>query len=359
MARGRGLVRERNGDGSYTYAKRTANGLVYISNAEYNRLMRKRAADDGAEDSQRLKRTKSLLPDPAKPVRMPGQLSNGKHVKDLLSPDLYRELSSAVLEGRNAVVAEAKTLGASEDTVNSLSTGELQSWIESQRNKTKGDEVEVTEDKKLKATPAKDGTLHLTDDDGEKLKEVRRVYDLKIADLESDVEFWTTTSNTVEKEKDALEAKVKELEASLANRSNTHEKEKDALKAKIEELEATHAHNWQALNDRDEDLDALWAANEHNDKTFKILQERAKKIQEENTRLRAYLKRLNPQEEPVDATKIVNGQLVFLSEAEIDGIDRRERQRFNDVLRHNYEAQKQKEALKQKDRNNEDESEEA
>ena len=232
MARGRGLVKERNGDGTYTYKKRTANGLVVITEEEYrattNRLLNKRPADDGAEDSQRLKRTKSVVPETAK---------------------------------RDEVEVTCITLK----------------------------DGKVIEEKKEKARRAKDGTLHLTDDDGEKLKEVRRVYDLKIADLKSDVECWTATSNTVEKEKDALEAKVKELEASLANRSNTHEKEKDALKAKIEELEATHAHNWQALNDRDEDLDALWEANEHNDKTFKILQE-------ENTRLRAYLKRLNPQE---------------------------------------------------------------
>lgn len=309
MARGRGLVRLDNGDGTYTYKKRTGNGLVVITEEEYrattNRLLNKRPAD-GAEDSQRLKRTKSLLPDPAKPGRMPGQLSNGNHVQDLLSPDLYRELSSAVSEGRNAVVAEAKTLGASEDTVKSLSTGELQSWIESQRKKTKLDEVEVTaitlkddkvtEDKKLKASPAKDGTLHLTDDDGEKLKEVRRVYDLKIADLKSDIECWTATSNTVEKEKDALEAKVKELEALLANRSNTHEKEKDALKAKIEELEATHAHNWQALIDRDEDLDAYEAASDHNVKTFKKLKEMYHQLQQENIQLKAHLNRLNPQE---------------------------------------------------------------
>lgn len=237
MARGRGFLRLDNGDGTYTYQKRTASGLVEISEDEWRRHCK---TFHGAKD------------------------------------------------------------GASKKRPADDNTGE------SQRKKTKLDEVEVTaitlkdgkviEEKKEKARVAKDGTLHLIDDDGEKLKEVRRQYDLKIADLKSDVEFWTAKKNTVEKEKDALEAKVKELEDLLANRSNTHEKEKDALKAKIEELEATHAHNWQALNDRDEDLDALWEANEHNDKTFKILQERAKKIQEENTRLRAYLKRLNPQE---------------------------------------------------------------
>lgn len=236
MARGRGLVRERNKDGSYTYAKRTADGLVYITNAEYNRLVNKRQAEDGASKKR------------------PADDNTG----------------------------------------------------ESQRKKTKLDEVEVTaitlkdgkviEEKKEKARVAKDGTLHLTDDDGEKLKEVRRVYDLKIADLKSDIECWTATSNTVEKEKDALEAKVKELEALLANRSNTHEKEKDALKAKIEELEATHAHNWQALNDRDEDLDAYEAASEHNDKTFKKLKEMYRQLQQENMQLKAHLNRLNPQE---------------------------------------------------------------
>ena len=237
MARGRGFLRLDNGDGTYTYQKRTASGLVEVSEDEWLRhcktfhgakdgASKKRPADDGAEDSQ--------------------------------------------------------------------------------RKKTKLDEVEVTaitlkdgkviEEKKEKARVAKDGTLHLTDDDGEKLKEVRRVYDLKIADLKSDVEYWTATSNTVEKEKDALEAKVKELEALLANRSNTHEKEKDALKAKIEELEATHAHNWQALNDRDEDLDAYEAASEHNDKTFKKLKEMYRQLQQENMQLKAHLNRLNPQE---------------------------------------------------------------
>jgi hypothetical protein len=260
MARGRGLVRERNGDGSYTYAKRTANGLVYISNAEYNRLMRKRAADDGAQDSQRLKRSKSVVPETAK---------------------------------RDEVEVTAITLK----------------------------DGKVTEDKKLKARPAKDGTLHLTDDDGASKKRPADDGAMTLKQLK-DVFY---------KVIDALKKDLEEAKG-LQGLIDKVQSESDALKLEIKKLKKTFKSNNKA--------------NKHNVQEFK-------KLQEENEQLK---KRLNLQEEPVDATKIVNGQLVFLSEAEIDAIDRRERQRFYDVLRHNYEAQKQKEALKQKDRNNEDES---
>lgn len=166
MARGRGLVKERNRDGTYTYAKRTADGLVVISEEEYrvitNRLSNKRPAEDGAKDSQRLKRTKSLLPDP--------------------------------------------------------------------------------------------GNM------GEKIEELK---------------------STVEH---------------LTNRSNTLEKEKDALEAKIKELNDTHAYNWKQLEKKDEQLDEHEKVGEWNDEQFKKLQEINRQLQQENEQLKAQLERLNPQE---------------------------------------------------------------
>ena len=107
MARGRGFLRLDNGDGTYTYQKRTASGLVEVSEDEWRRHCK---TFHGAKD------------------------------------------------------------GASKKRPADDNTGE------SQRNKTKLDEVEVTcitlkdgkviEEKKEKARRAKDGTLHLTDDDG-------------------------------------------------------------------------------------------------------------------------------------------------------------------------------------------------
>ena len=76
MARTKKFRRTENKDGTYTHEKLTAKGYVEISEDEWRRYCKtfvdngawkKRPADDGADDSQRLKRTKSVVPDTAKP----------------------------------------------------------------------------------------------------------------------------------------------------------------------------------------------------------------------------------------------------------------------------------------------------
>ena len=77
------------------------------------------------------------LPDPANPGRMPGQMSNGMMIQDLLTDEQNAALSNAVLARQNATMEEAKKLGASDDLLNKLSTGELKSWIEGRKAKDK------------------------------------------------------------------------------------------------------------------------------------------------------------------------------------------------------------------------------
>lgn len=255
-------MRVQRNDGSYIYQKRTANGYVEISEDEWRRYCKtfdgaskKRPADDDAEESQRLKRTKSILPAPAK---------------------------------RDEVEVTAITLK----------------------------DGKVTEDKKLKASY---GTLHLTDDDGakdlspEKLKkklkllecysktitarglELQKENDTLRKEISEDVK----RANTLNILSADMDEKIEELQSTvedLTNRSNTLEKEKDALEAKIKELNDTHAHNWKQLEKKDEQLDEHEKVGEWNDRQFKKLKEINRQLQQENTQLKAYLSRLNPQE---------------------------------------------------------------
>lgn len=280
MARGRGLVKERNGDGTYTYKKRTANGLVVISEEEYrtttNRLVNKRQAEDGAEDSKRLKRTKSILPDPAKG-------------------------------------------GEVEVTAITLKDGK------------------VTEDKKLKASPATDGTLHLVDDDGaskkrpaddgaedsQRLKKSKSLPDVVLPDVEL-TKFTYGFLVDGDGAKDLSPEKLKERLKLLGDytravtaRSLTLYQENDTLKKEnleikkkynkvlekenelLKELtETTIAHN-----ELDDMLDKYQQAAEVNNninvknvKNFKEAMAMVETLCEENTQLKAHLNRLNPQE---------------------------------------------------------------
>jgi hypothetical protein len=76
MARTRLYKKTDNKDGTYTYEKltvaegwvdRIGEGWVEITEEEYRARTNKRPAEDGGDDSQRLKRSKSVVPETAKP----------------------------------------------------------------------------------------------------------------------------------------------------------------------------------------------------------------------------------------------------------------------------------------------------
>jgi len=71
----------------------------------------------------------SSLPDPSNPDRMPGQMSNGQYINDLLTPQQNADFARGVLARQNAAMNDARALGASEEMVQKLSTGELVSWM--------------------------------------------------------------------------------------------------------------------------------------------------------------------------------------------------------------------------------------
>ncbi len=77
----------------------------------------------------------SSLPDPANPPRMPGQMSNGQFIQDLLTPQQNADLARGVLARQNKAMNDARAMGASEALVQSLSTGELKRWMEGQTRK--------------------------------------------------------------------------------------------------------------------------------------------------------------------------------------------------------------------------------
>ena len=101
----------------------------------------------------------SSLPDPANPPRMPGQMLNSNnpnggveapYIQDLLTPQQNADLARGVLARQNKAMNDARALGASEELVQSLSTGELVSWMEGQKlrkqiaeEKARGEKLEA------------------------------------------------------------------------------------------------------------------------------------------------------------------------------------------------------------------------
>lgn len=71
---------------------------------------------------------------PANLRRIPGQMSNGQCIQDLLTPQQNADIARGVLARQNKAINDARAMGASEELVQSLSTGELKSWMEGQKN---------------------------------------------------------------------------------------------------------------------------------------------------------------------------------------------------------------------------------
>lgn len=68
------------------------------------------------------------------PPRMPGQLRSGEFIQDRLTAVQRHNLEQQVLDARVETCKNARGLGASEETICSLSTNELRDWIRDRRN---------------------------------------------------------------------------------------------------------------------------------------------------------------------------------------------------------------------------------
>ena len=68
------------------------------------------------------------------PPRIPGQMSNGQYIQDLFTPQQNADIARGVLARQNKAINDARAMGASEELLQSLSTGELKSWMEGQKN---------------------------------------------------------------------------------------------------------------------------------------------------------------------------------------------------------------------------------
>ena len=154
----------------------------------------------------------SSLPDPANPGRMPGQMSNGQHIQDLLTPQQNADLSRGVLARQNKAMNEARALGASEELVQMLSTGELKSWIETRKLKKK-----ILEEKARKQDLEREKT---------KLRVQQHVARIEKRNLEDEIKAEEARLERIEAEKAKLETSAKKTEGLLDTATITTVKEK-------------------------------------------------------------------------------------------------------------------------------------